>query len=141
MARLPRRRPAWLALRWSAIICLLVFCAYESCKVAWLKMGTDVVGTYTSPTGRWQAVLMSCDGGAMSGFSTQVSVPPTAAYISRWLSLCATGTVFVADDNHGAVAAGAFGQIAVSVTWTSPRSLAIKYPGAARVFKRDLNAY
>ncbi len=109
--------------------------------MGWFKMGTDVVDAHTSPTRGWQVVVMSCEGGIKSGFSTQFSVLPTAAYISRWMSLCATGTVFVADDNHGAVPAGALGQIAVSVTWTSPRSLAIKYPGAARFFKRDLNAY
>jgi hypothetical protein len=77
----------------------------------------------------------------MAGFSTQVSVLPTAAGISRRLAMCGKGNVFVADDNHGAVPVGDRGQIAVTVAWTSPSSLIVSYPDGARVFQWDSSAF
>ena len=121
-------------LRWGVTVCLLVMTGYEACKVAWLRSGTDVVGTYTSPNGRWQAVVMSCDPGAMGSFSTQVSILPTMAHISRRLAWCGSGSTFIADDDRGAVPSGDKGEIAVTIVWTSPGSLVIKYPSGARVY-------
>ncbi len=130
-----------LVLRWIVLACLVVLTGYEACKVAWLKSGTDVVGTYTSASGRWQAVVMSCDPGAMGNFSTQISILPTMAGISRRLAWCGSGNAFVADDDRGAVPLGDKGQIAVTVVWTSPSSLVIRYPSGADVYHCESSTF
>lgn len=130
-----------LVLRWIALACLVVLTGYEGCKVAWLRSGTDVVGTYTSPNLRWQAVVMSCDPGAMANFSTQVSILPTMAGISRRLAWCGSGNSFVGDDDHGVVPLGDKGQIAVTVVWTSASSLIIRFPSGANVYHCESSSY
>jgi hypothetical protein len=43
-----------------------------------------------------------------------------------------SGNVFVADTNHGAAK-----QLQVSVRWSAPDRLVIRYPAAARIFRRE----
>lgn len=78
------------------------------------------------------------NGGAMTGYSTAVSVV-SANWIARQLALFALYRpvhVFVADDNDGAVAWGSHGQLDVKVRWASTTDLIVTYPEKARVSSR-----
>lgn len=126
------------ALRWSSVVILLVLCTLGACG-GYVRLGTTVVANSVSPDGKWDAILVVRNGGAMTGFSTGVSVVK-ANWFSRQLALYAMQRpvhVFVADDNNGAVSVGSKGQISVAVRWASSNDLVIQYPGRARVVKQD----
>jgi hypothetical protein len=90
--------------RWCLAMVLLCMCGLAACG-AYVRMGTTVIADFISPDGRWDAVLMVRNGGAMTGYSTAVSVV-RANRVNRQLELYALYRpvhVFVADDNDGAV--------------------------------------
>jgi hypothetical protein len=125
-------------LRGCFVVVLLSVCALGACGV-YVRMGTTVIGDFVSPDGRWDAVLMVRNGGAMTGYSTAISVVRTNWY-ARQLALYALhrpAHVFVADDNNGAVSWGKQGQIDVKIRWTSTAELIVAYPEKARVARED----
>jgi len=125
-------------LRWCLVIVLLSVCGLGACG-AYVRMGTTVIADFVSPDGRWDAVLMVRNGGAMTGYSTVISVV-RANWFARQLALYALYRpvhVFVADDNNGAVGSGNQGQIDVKVRWTSTTELIVAYPEKARVARED----
>jgi hypothetical protein len=77
------------------------------------------------------------NGGAMTDFSTQVSVIRASSFLARQAALCRPGNVFIADSNHGAVPSGDRGQLNVGIDWKANEQLAITYPKGARVFKQS----
>jgi hypothetical protein len=87
----------------------------------------------------WQmdVVLMVRNAGAMTDYSTQLSVIPAGRRVSRELALCRPGNVFIADGNHGAVAVNHKGFMHVDVLWQSSNLVLITFPPSARVFKQE----
>ena len=93
--------------------------------------GNLLITALKSPDGIRTAVLFERDCGATTGFSTQLSVIPTAQQPKEG------GNVFIADDNHGAAPTDAKGALPVQLRWTSATQLTVIYPATARVFKRE----
>lgn len=127
------RRKVYL---WCLLVLALLTAAVGSCGNAYLRLGTNVVGNFPSPDGKWDAVLMVRNGGAMTDFSTQISVVGAHGFWARQFALCRPGNLFIADSNHGTVSSGDRGQIDVVIVWKSTRQVTITYPEDARVFKR-----
>jgi hypothetical protein len=103
-------------LRLCFIVVLLALLGLAACGV-YVRMGTTVVGDFVSQDRRWGAVLMVQNGGAMTGYSTVISVV-SANWLARQLALYALyrpAHVFVADDNNGAVGLGNQGQMDVKI--------------------------
>jgi hypothetical protein len=105
--------------------------------LALVRSGTEVVGDVPSPDGKWDVVLMVRNAGAMTDYSTQLSVIPAGGRLSREIALCRPGNVFIADGNHGAVAVDDRGSMHVDVVWRSPNLVVITFPESARVFKQE----
>ena len=127
-------------LYWCLAIVLLSLCGFGACG-AYVRMGTTVVADFVSPDGRWDAVLMVRNGGAMTGYSTAISITK-ANWVARQLALYALYRpvhVFVADDNNGQVVVGSQGQMDVKVRWASTTELIVAYPDRARVARKDSN--
>ena len=117
-----------------SLISLLFVLGLVGCG-AYVRMGTTVLAESLSPDGKWEAIVMTRNGGAMSGFSTQISVVTRPNFVARQVALCRPGNIFIADDNAGAVSSGPQGQMDVQTTWTSNGQLAISYPRRAFVYK------
>lgn len=125
-------------LRWFFAIVLLSVCGLGASGV-YVRMGTTVIADFVSPDGRWDAVLMVRNGGAMTGYSTVISVV-RANWVARQLALYALYRpvhLFVADDNNGAVGLGNQDQMDVKVRWASTTEVIVAYPGKARVTRED----
>ena len=118
-----------LVLAVMAVVCLVA-------GLAFLKSATQVVADIPSPDGKWDAMLMERNGGAMTDYSTQVSIVPAASRLARGIAIVRAGNVFVADGDHGAVAVDGNGLMTVRVTWASGSELVIAYPPKVRVFKQ-----
>jgi len=88
------------------------------------------VTTVNAPDGKHQVELFQRDCGATTGFSTQVSISEPGD------EGAARGNAFVADDNHGAAVAAAWGGPWVNVKWTSPKALLVQFDAKSRVFKQ-----
>jgi len=91
----------------------------------------SVIDESIDPSGKVKAVMFQRDCGASTGFSTQISVigsdrQPTGA-----------GNVFIADDDHGAAAAGEWGGPWAEMTWAGPDHLHIRYATKSRIFERQ----
>jgi hypothetical protein len=124
--------------RWGLAVVLLCTCGLAAFG-AYFRMGTTVIEDSISPDGRWDAVLMVRNGGAMTGYVTAVSVV-RANWITRQLALCAlyrTANVFVADDNDELVALGSHNELNVKLQWVSKTDLIVAYPDGARVYRED----
>ena len=115
------------------IICAVVWIA----PLALVRSWTEVVGDVPSPDGKWDVVLMVRNAGATTDYSTQLSVIPAGARLSREIALCRPGNVFIADGNHGAVAVNDRGFMHVDVVWQSPNHVLITFPPSAHVFKQE----
>jgi hypothetical protein len=98
-------------------------------------MGTTPINDMLSPDGKWDAVVTVRNGGAMTGYTTAISVV-AASSIAREFSLFTTSRVFAADNNDGLIKSGTNGQIDVRVEWASNSLLVITYPSDARIFTR-----
>lgn len=101
-----------------------------------VRSWTEVVGDVPSPDGKWDVVMMVRNAGAVTEYSTQISVV-RAGRLPRALALCRPGNVFIADGNHGTVAVDGRGFMDVDVAWKSPNLVAIHFPASARVFKQE----
>lgn len=96
--------------------------------------GNTVLAEAVSPDQRHKAVVFQRDCGATTGFSTQVSVIGAQDALPN-----ASGSVFTADDNRGAVPVSAAGGPVVQVRWVSGRALVVTHHAGARVFtQKDL---
>jgi hypothetical protein len=120
--------------------CLLILAVmavvFVVAGLAFMKSATQVVADIPSPGDKWDAMLMVRNGGAMTDYSTQVSIVPAASRLARGIAIVRAGNVFVADGDHGAVAVDGNGLMSVRVTWVSATELVIAYPPKARVFKQ-----
>jgi hypothetical protein len=127
-------------LNWCFAIALLAMCGLAACS-AYVRMGTVVIADFVSPDKRWDAILMVRNDGAMTDYSTVVSVVRTN-WIARQLALYALYRpvhVFVADDNDGVVTWGNQGLIDVKVRWASTTELVVTYPEKSRISRKDPN--
>ncbi|MGO8793359.1 MAG: hypothetical protein ACLQLC_00925 [Candidatus Sulfotelmatobacter sp.] len=115
------------------IVCAVVWVA----PLALVRSWTEVVGDVPSPDGKWDVLLMVRNAGATTGYSTQLSVIRAGPRLSRELALCRPANVFIADDNHGAVAVNGRGFMHVDVAWQSNQLVLITFPPSARVFKQE----
>jgi hypothetical protein len=102
-----------------------------------VRSGTQVTREVVSPNGKWDAIVMVRNGGAMTNFSTQISVVKAADSHAKQDALWSVGNVFIADDDHGAIAVDGNGQIKVKIAWASGTKLTIFYPEKTRVFKQE----
>jgi hypothetical protein len=112
---------------------LLVLSFLNAC----VRLGTSVTREITSPDNKWDVVLMVRNGGAMTDFSTQISVINKGDTFAKQGALWNPGNIFIADDEHGAVPVDGNGQINVKVAWASASKVIVSYPGKARVFKQE----
>lgn len=81
-----------------------------------------------APDGRHDAILFQRACGATTGFSTQISV------LDHGASPSGGGNVFIANDDHGAAAAGAWGSSWAEAKWLSADRLLIRYATRSRIF-------
>ncbi len=92
--------------------------------------GNGIVSRIDAPGGALSAVLFQRDCGAATGFSTQISIlRPDAARSG-------SGSIFIADDNHGAASVAEWGGPWVEVRWLDPHRLVIRPAPGARIFLR-----
>jgi hypothetical protein len=91
----------------------------------------EVLSQAGAPDGRHKAVLFQRDCGATTSFSTQVSVLNDAEELSG------SGNTFIADDDHGAARAGAWGGPWADMKWVGPRQVLVRYSTGSRFFKRE----
>lgn len=124
-------------LLWSTLTVALSISVLSSCCGVYVRMGTTVLGEFPSPNGRWNALLMLRNGGAMGGFSTQISLVRTGSVLSRQFALFRPGNAFIVDSNQATAPSGPRGEIPVVIDWTSNSKLTVTYPHDARVFRRS----
>lgn len=115
------------------LLLLVVLVCVDGC----VRLGTSVTSEIISPDNKWNAVLMVRNGGAMTGFSTQLSVINKGDTFAKQGVLWRVGNIFIADDDHGKVPVDGNGQINVKVVWASTSKLIVSYPKKARVFKQE----
>ena len=120
---------------WLVLVVLVLVSCFGACG-AYIRMGTDPIAGYVCPDGKWEALVMVHNGGAMDRFSTQISVVSTTNPVVEQLALYRKGNAFIADDDHGAVPSDDRGQIDIKVVWKSPRELTVSYPAGTRVFEQ-----
>lgn len=94
--------------------------------------GNTILAEALSPDQRHKAVVFRRDCGATTGFSTQVSVIGAQEALPH-----ASGNVFTADDNRGAVPTSAPGGPMVQVRWASDVSLVVSYSVGARAYVQE----
>lgn len=102
-------------------LCLFVQSLSDLC-------GNVVLTEYPSPNHKLKVVIFLRDCGATSGFSTQVSILPSASALEN-----EGGNIFVADTNHGVAPAGQGGGLDVQVHWLSDTRLQIQHHQLARI--------
>lgn len=84
-----------------------------------------------APGGLHSAIMLQRDCGATTGFSTQISVVADVEQPS------VSGNAFLADDDHGAAAAGDWGGPWAEIKWMAPDHLLIRYAAKSRIFEKD----
>jgi len=124
---------------WCSVLGLILLFGIVGC-IAYVRFGTTVIGNFPSPDGKFDAVLMVRNGGAMTGYATVVSLVSNN-WISRQVSAFRLEHVFVADDNKGAISSGGRGQINVEPHWETSTELVVAYPEKARVFKQESRSH
>ena len=102
-----------------------------------MRYGTTVIGDFLSPDGKWDALLLVRNGGAMTGYATQISIVEGGNRFARQVALFRASPVFVVDDNDGTVRWGDRGQLNLKLDWTSGTQLVVTYPERARVFRQE----
>jgi hypothetical protein len=103
----------------------------------YIRSGTDVAEETASPDGAYTAMVMVRNGGAMTDYSTQISLVPARRFGSRFLATGRPGNLFIADGNDGAVPVNGKGLMDVELKWKSPSDLLIYVPPSARVYKQE----
>jgi hypothetical protein len=112
-----------LALGMAAVACVLLGGCSDDCA-------DRVIKRYAAPDGRHSAVLFDRDCGATTGFNTQISILRAGERLSGG------GNVFIADTNHNAVKAAAWGGPWADVIWLSPSRVLVGYVAGSRVSKQ-----
>jgi len=95
----------------------------------------DVCGNYLvsradAPGGALSAMMFQRDCGAMTGFTTQVSILRPGELPTG------KGNAFIADDDHGAARTGHWGGPWAEIRWLGPDRLRIRYASGTRIFLR-----
>ncbi|MCY7339211.1 MAG: hypothetical protein LH465_04565 [Sphingomonas bacterium] len=90
-----------------------------------------IVSKAKSPDGEHIAVLFQRGCGATTGFSTQVSI------LAPDEATSGGGNTFVADDDHGAAAVGAWGGAWADMRWIAPDHLLIRFAANSRIFEQN----
>jgi hypothetical protein len=109
-------------------LCLASACSDKS-------LCTNTIQAQSSaPGGLHHAVVFQRDCGATTGFSTQVSVlngpgPTLDANLPT-----NPGNAFIADTDHGAAPAAAWGGPTVELSWQTAQRLVIRHHPSARLF-------
>jgi hypothetical protein len=85
-----------------------------------------VISDVQAPSGNKGAIVFERSCGATTGFSTQVSV------VNAFGTPKSAGNVFRADSDHGVAK-----DMTVTVRWSGPDQLVIRYPSSARIFKKE----
>lgn len=111
------------------VVALIAMGAYAVWEGLGGLCGNKVLAEAVSPDQRLKGVVFQRDCGATTGFSTQVSIIGAQDALPN-----ASGNVFTADDNRGAVPTSAAGGPVVQVRWASGRALVITHHAGARVF-------
>jgi hypothetical protein len=93
--------------------------------------GNKELSRVRSPDGIHAAVVFERNCGATTGFSTQVSIVSSRDSLSS-----EPGNIFIADTDHGAAPAAAWGGPDVQIQWGSNTQLTVSYHRGARVFRR-----
>src|ERR1035437_10140900 len=107
------------------LICTLIAAVFLVAGLAFMKSATYVVADIPSPDDKWDAMLRVRNGGAMTDYSTQVSIVPGASHLARGIAILRAGNVFIADGDHGAVAVDENGLMHVRIAWASGTELVI----------------
>jgi hypothetical protein len=94
--------------------------------------GNEVVAEYVSPDRAKKIVVFQRDCGATTGFSTQASLVNASEKAPT-----EGGNLFVADTDHGAAPAAAWGGPALAVRWLDPKLVILEHHARARVFKAE----
>ncbi|TDE11983.1 hypothetical protein [Dyadobacter psychrotolerans] len=94
--------------------------------------GNEIYQTIYSPDHLKKVLVYDRDCGAITGFSTHVTLLDTSEATSSG------GNLFVADSDHGRAKAHEQYQtlIDIQVLWINDRTLEIEYDGKARVFTK-----
>jgi len=135
--RMDQKRKALRVVFGFLLVCTVIAALFLVAGLAFMKSATFVVADIPSPDEKWDAMLMVRNGGAMTDYSTQVSIVPGASRLARGFAILRAGNVFIADGDHGAVVVDQNGLMHVKIAWTSGTELVIAYPPKARVFKRQ----
>jgi Family of unknown function (DUF5412) len=91
--------------------------------------GNQLLSEVSSPDHVYRVVVFQRDCGATTGFSTQVSVLKAKETLPN-----ESGTLFVADTDHGKAPGGIGGGPEVKISWVGSRSVRLTYHKNARVF-------
>jgi hypothetical protein len=120
------------------IVATLILCAAVVlvAPLALVRSWTEVVGDVPSPDGKWDVVLMVRNAGAVTDYSTQLSVVRSGSLL-REIARCRPGNLFIADGDHGRVAVDGRGFMHVDVVWKSPDLILVTFPANARVYKQQ----
>jgi len=94
--------------------------------------GNERVAEYPSPDGALKVVVFQRDCGATTGFSTQASLISGTDKLPD-----KAGNLFVADTDHGAAPAAAWGGPTLGVRWEGVRAVVLQHDERARVFKAE----
>jgi hypothetical protein len=96
--------------------------------------GNTVLAEYPSPNNQLKAVTFQRDCGATTGFSTQVSIIPSASALGN-----DGGNIFSAGTNHGEAPSGQGGGPEVKVNWLSDTGIQIQHHKLVRTFLVEKN--
>jgi hypothetical protein len=121
---------------WCSVLGLALLFGMVGC-IAYVRLGTTVIGDIPSPDSNWDAVLMVRNGGAMTGYATAIALVGNN-WFSRQIAAFWPKHIFVVDDNDGAIKWGDRGQIRVDVHWQMNGELIVTYPERARVIRQEL---
>ncbi len=129
-------RSARRTLRAGLVVVVVLLLGGVALWAVYMRVATTVVADVVSPDGKWAAVLMVFNPGAMSDFSTHLSIVGARDLFSRQLAVYRRANVLVADTDHGAAPSGAQGQVALQLAWRTNTVLAVRYPEKTRIFKQ-----
>ncbi len=92
----------------------------------------SIIASSSSPDGQHRAVLFERDCGATSASTSQVSIVANGEALGS-----SAANAFVADSNHQALRATAWGGPDTRLSWIAPATLEIHYDRGARVFLHE----
>lgn len=113
---------------WKSVIALTTLALVSGCADG---CENETIIRSQSPDGSHDAILFQRACGATTGFSTQISV------LDHGASPADGGNAFIADDDHGAAAAGSWGGSWAEVKWLASDRLLIRYAIRSRIFAQQ----